>query len=551
MSNRLAAFNYYGGIFLFVLVAGVFVISGMITSIWSDSFKLGLVSAVHLKWVIWLLFITPLIIHIVGWFFLHQFRQKPENKKSLETTDPNELPEEKKEELGINTFCGFYNLTMLFSVFSYCIMWIAYNFESKSTKWLWFCGGICIVGVVLQFLIIAVVTYIVMETTPAEYLGPKTHRYCIFLKFGLERSPFWRFAHFFAIFMSITFLFGFAFAFHDQQYRKIENGNTFALQIENLASDEELEKKELENTTEPKPTPTPTPDNSKLIDNSDPVCFYFESNKSNLLANSKEPDGYFKDIKNENLQKEIVRTNENLKSLENLSKNIVDNKKQGIPRLILIGSADDKMISKNGNNKDKTNYYPSNYDLSEARIQTVKNELTKNIYKKNNKEWVDVDWITVAHSNEDYFNNVPNGKVENEIKKCSDLIFDKTNGTRVNTKSPQTKDDPDSRKRSVAVYFSIAAREPENLSSTNKPPNLMDYMYFSIYTITTTGYGDIKPATRYAKFLVSLENFFEVFFLVCFMNSLIALKSDSKPLEKKKENNEKAEEEKRESENQL
>jgi hypothetical protein len=56
------------------------------------------------------------------------------------------------------------------------------------------------------------------------------------------------------------------------------------------------------------------------------------------------------------------------------------------------------------------------------------------------------------------------------------------------------------------------------------PLSLMDYMYFTIYTITTTGYGDIVPTTTYAKFLCSLANILEVFFLVVFFNALISAK---------------------------
>jgi hypothetical protein len=52
----------------------------------------------------------------------------------------------------------------------------------------------------------------------------------------------------------------------------------------------------------------------------------------------------------------------------------------------------------------------------------------------------------------------------------------------------------------------------------------MDYMYFSIYTITTTGYGDIVPTTAYAKFVTSVVNIFEVIFLVIFFNAIISLK---------------------------
>lgn len=54
------------------------------------------------------------------------------------------------------------------------------------------------------------------------------------------------------------------------------------------------------------------------------------------------------------------------------------------------------------------------------------------------------------------------------------------------------------------------------------PLGLMDYMYFTMYTITTTGYGDIVPTTNYAKFLCTLANILEVFFVVVFFNALLA-----------------------------
>jgi hypothetical protein len=52
---------------------------------------------------------------------------------------------------------------------------------------------------------------------------------------------------------------------------------------------------------------------------------------------------------------------------------------------------------------------------------------------------------------------------------------------------------------------------------------MVDYVYFTIYTISTTGYGDIIPVTGYAKFIVSLTSLFEVFFLVIFFNILLSI----------------------------
>jgi hypothetical protein len=54
---------------------------------------------------------------------------------------------------------------------------------------------------------------------------------------------------------------------------------------------------------------------------------------------------------------------------------------------------------------------------------------------------------------------------------------------------------------------------------------LLDYVYFMIYTITTTGYGDFMPITPRTKFIVSIANLAEVTYLaMIFM--LISTKRD-------------------------
>jgi hypothetical protein len=64
-------------------------------------------------------------------------------------------------------------------------------------------------------------------------------------------------------------------------------------------------------------------------------------------------------------------------------------------------------------------------------------------------------------------------------------------------------------------------------------PNLLDYAYFTIYTITTTGYGDIIPVSLFAKFVASVANLYELFFIVIFFNVLLSFArsrgEDSRP----------------------
>lgn len=62
-----------------------------------------------------------------------------------------------------------------------------------------------------------------------------------------------------------------------------------------------------------------------------------------------------------------------------------------------------------------------------------------------------------------------------------------------------------------------------------KRMTLLDFIYFSTYTITTTGYGDIVPISPVSKLITIVENFYEVFFIVIFLSALMLPISSNKP----------------------
>ncbi len=74
----------------------------------------------------------------------------------------------------------------------------------------------------------------------------------------------------------------------------------------------------------------------------------------------------------------------------------------------------------------------------------------------------------------------------------------------------------------VRVTPSVRSLKPVSYETLTDSPDLLDYFYFMIYSITTTGYGDIKPATPFAKFVASLANLYEVFFLIILVNLVVA-----------------------------
>jgi hypothetical protein len=111
--------------------------------------------------------------------------------------------------------------------------------------------------------------------------------------------------------------------------------------------------------------------------------------------------------------------------------------------------------------------YISNYELAQARIAVVQNFLWNALARK-----YDIDWILVPNVTEDLVGARQERKVDIEVQEI---------------------------RRSMGV----------------RPLTLLEYLYFTTYTITTTGYGDIIPRSPLAMFICTVANWYEVFFCGC------------------------------------
>lgn len=184
----------------------------------------------------------------------------------------------------------------------------------------------------------------------------------------------------------------------------------------------------------------------------------------------------------------IVNENEkeNKNVIDNLikeAKNISNQHGYRYIRIVLIGHCSIEPVAE-GSKK-----YSSNYELSEARARQVKWMLLKKLEQEIREIYeYNVEWEILPMSHEE------------AEKEKSDSKY-----------NPKQW-------RSVGVYI-------YKISPKRRPltPSLLDYIYFTIYTITTTGYGDIMPVTSHAKFITSIANIFEVFFIVIFFNALFTL----------------------------
>jgi ion channel len=78
-------------------------------------------------------------------------------------------------------------------------------------------------------------------------------------------------------------------------------------------------------------------------------------------------------------------------------------------------------------------------------------------------------------------------------------------------------------REAVLVKVGPLPSEAAEWLARDRVPELLDYLYFTVYTITTTGYGDIRPMDGFAKFVTSLANLYEMFYIVIFFNVLISV----------------------------
>ena len=79
----------------------------------------------------------------------------------------------------------------------------------------------------------------------------------------------------------------------------------------------------------------------------------------------------------------------------------------------------------------------------------------------------------------------------------------------------------------AALYLYIVRLQGPGAFSADL--NLGEALYFSIVTMTTTGYGDISPRSGLAKFVVSVQILFGVLYNVLFFSIFAGLAGRRRP----------------------
>lgn len=462
----------------------------------------------------------------------------------------------------------------------YCLLWIMYS-TSWQTRQGWSYFALIWTFVMLGF--VGIMTFAILrksneqrdetEASPSR----RWERFSEKLSQGVSGHPFWAIMLFMALFLGVSYLFAFALAFHDKNIRRRTDDEKPALYMVNLKSIEDpvapLANEQNKEKTQAKTGGGQATDSGagqaggkteSVPDKQEEFCFYFDEIKAHISRETGDCDKPH--LRGEPGEFKPSAFNDcNIKIIANRLKELTDS---GIKaKVTLLGHTDNEPIKTS--NPGSTPYL-SNYELSEARAQNVKYEILQQMH--NNKafnigsiEWaifpasaeplrqinhgvIDGDKITAQDLKNKGINGDPNDpkimsqietffspeeldlKVPKHEKRVVIATIEVIPQVPVYIQPVQIRDLNDKQGETLSQLETLAERQSEHIAQSQaKPMRLMDYIYFSVYTITTTGYGDIIPTTAYAKFVTSLANIFEVIFLVVFFNALLSLKEGPPP----------------------
>lgn len=436
-----------------------------------------------------LLFGLPVAIQVLGLWHLdfkfesnhHLLRQTAEPMQTAGIENASVLDQKPDVERvkALVCYSTFYLSTMAICLLSYSGLWFfyvngqqTYKWESAAwekglatmtwSSWLFYFGLSVFALVVIGLLLCLVMwmTRAIIGENKAElrieFLNPS------YLKRGAAEAPFLTLIFFITVFLGVSYLFGFSFAFHDKARLFVDAGSSSqepALVMANVMGAGRAEV--------PYPSPDPSPTRIAILT--------FDIGTS---------------VPNPESEQQIKNA---VTAIEEKSNN------DRAVRILLIGGADLRQI--------KSLAYHSNYELAEARAQNAKSLILERLSTSRSANVMrNLEWTCLARPNEGR-----TAKYSHHSRKQEQLDDEGKDDRTVQVFVIEPFEAP-----TQLVVRNMRANHP-------KPLRLMDYVYFANYTITTTGYGDIVPNTTYAKFICSFANICEVLFLVVFFNALLSL----------------------------
>ena len=112
----------------------------------------------------------------------------------------------------LSKFYVYYLTIVIFSLFSYLLFWIGYT-----SNWIYEeLSNIILLFIFILMAVVLILSYIIIQHNLPKGGPKKRDGILTDIEYGIYKLPFWTILLFFTVFLSIAYLFGFAFAFHDR-----------------------------------------------------------------------------------------------------------------------------------------------------------------------------------------------------------------------------------------------------------------------------------------------------------------------------------------------
>lgn len=375
---------------------------------------------------------------------------------------------------GTTELCGVYALAMIVGIWSYLYYWGVYLSRSWTTAtWL--------VPVIIASVLVCgalLMTWVMMQR---ERPGSPHRVHKLIGQASEHRFP--SLCFFLGVFLCVTYLLTFAVALHDKSKQDL----ALYQALLNFA-------------------------NRKAVAEDYPsAALFFGEGSAVLEVNTRdEGDPTWAEKVRPELKESAHLASRNSKSLKALLKGMQQFQEYERIRITVMGHTNPKDI------RETATRYRSNWELSLARAQEVGHVLSRIL---------EIDGRARGSAYADYRSETKDRvwrNIEWRLYPASDEKVHLVDGLLKKSATPEIKD----LSLSAEVSVEPVRGHPSQLQLEAVTPRagkgLIDYVYFTIYTITTTGYGDIIPLTAEAKFIVSVANLFEVIFLVIFFNAVLS-----------------------------
>ncbi|MEO8382837.1 MAG: ion channel [Acidobacteriota bacterium] len=162
--------------------------------------------------------------------------------------------------------------------------------------------------------------------------------------------------------------------------------------------------------------------------------------------------------------------------------------------------------------------YASNFEISQQRAEQAMILLNRVFFDSEltDLQQPPIRWLYygVTDKSEFFERHEPQPKDE------TDVDDDWPEEVRMSDREPRRPNSESDRLKKLSVEIRVQ-RFPDSFSdrrlrdsvAPERELNLIDYLYFATYTITTTGYGDIIPTSTFAKVVVTLANLLELLYI--------------------------------------